>query len=384
MKKRRLAILGSTGSIGTQACEVARLHADRFEVAALRHADADFGMQRDFTERVSQEALVDRRERHPFALHAGLLDRQVVATHNDVLRRTDNRASVGRAENIVRRQHQGVRFDLGFEGQREVNRHLVAVEVRVKTFADERVQLDGVPFDEHRFEGLDTHAVQRRRAVEQNRVVLDDFFQNIPNLDVLALEHFLRALDRVGVALLAQATDDKGLVQLQRDFFRKTALVQAHVRADDDNAASGVVDAFAEEIFAETPLFTLNHVGQGFQRTVARTENRALATHIVEERVDGLLQHSLFVANNDFRRVQIDKFLQPIVAVDDAAVQVVQVARRERAGLEQDQRTQVRRNDRDNVEHHPSRIVFVLAVAEGFDQFQTVDQFLFALLRVRF
>ena len=35
MNKRRLAILGSTGSIGTQACEVARLHADRFEVVAL-------------------------------------------------------------------------------------------------------------------------------------------------------------------------------------------------------------------------------------------------------------------------------------------------------------------------------------------------------------
>lgn len=33
--RRRLAILGSTGSIGTQACEVARLHQDRFEVVAL-------------------------------------------------------------------------------------------------------------------------------------------------------------------------------------------------------------------------------------------------------------------------------------------------------------------------------------------------------------
>ena len=35
MTKRRLAILGSTGSIGTQACDVAKLHADRFEVVAL-------------------------------------------------------------------------------------------------------------------------------------------------------------------------------------------------------------------------------------------------------------------------------------------------------------------------------------------------------------
>ncbi|MBQ7867722.1 MAG: 1-deoxy-D-xylulose-5-phosphate reductoisomerase [Clostridia bacterium] len=35
MNKRRLAILGSTGSIGTQACQVAQLHQDRFEVVAL-------------------------------------------------------------------------------------------------------------------------------------------------------------------------------------------------------------------------------------------------------------------------------------------------------------------------------------------------------------
>ncbi len=35
MKRRRLAILGSTGSIGTQALEVAALHQDRFEIAAL-------------------------------------------------------------------------------------------------------------------------------------------------------------------------------------------------------------------------------------------------------------------------------------------------------------------------------------------------------------
>ena len=35
MTKRRIAVLGSTGSIGTQALEVAALHSDRFEVTAL-------------------------------------------------------------------------------------------------------------------------------------------------------------------------------------------------------------------------------------------------------------------------------------------------------------------------------------------------------------
>ena len=35
MTKRRIAVLGSTGSIGSQALMVARLHADRFQVVAL-------------------------------------------------------------------------------------------------------------------------------------------------------------------------------------------------------------------------------------------------------------------------------------------------------------------------------------------------------------
>ncbi|NLT04083.1 MAG: 1-deoxy-D-xylulose-5-phosphate reductoisomerase, partial [Bacteroidales bacterium] len=33
--KKQIAILGSTGSIGTQALDVIRVHADRFEVYAL-------------------------------------------------------------------------------------------------------------------------------------------------------------------------------------------------------------------------------------------------------------------------------------------------------------------------------------------------------------
>ena len=49
--------------------------------------------------------------------------------------------------------------------------HLVAVEVGVEARADERVEPDRVALDEDRLEGLDAHAVERRRAVEQHRVL---------------------------------------------------------------------------------------------------------------------------------------------------------------------------------------------------------------------
>ena len=41
---------------------------------------------------------------------------QIIATHDDVLARTDDRLAVGRAENIVRGHHQDRGLDLGFYG----------------------------------------------------------------------------------------------------------------------------------------------------------------------------------------------------------------------------------------------------------------------------
>jgi hypothetical protein len=51
----------------------------------------------------------------------------------------------GRREDVVRRQHQHVRLDLRLDGQRQVDRHLVAVEVRVEARADQRVDAIALP-----------------------------------------------------------------------------------------------------------------------------------------------------------------------------------------------------------------------------------------------
>jgi hypothetical protein len=63
-----------------------------------------------------------------------------------------------------------------------VDGHLVTVEVGVEGRADERVQLDRLAFDQDRLERLDAQTVQRRRAVQQDRVFADDFIQDIPDL----------------------------------------------------------------------------------------------------------------------------------------------------------------------------------------------------------
>src|SRR6476469_5347577 len=78
---------------------------------------------------------------------------------------------VGRAQDVVARQHEDAGLGLRLGRQGQVHGHLVAVEVRVERGADQRVDLDGLALDQLRLEGLDAQAVQRRRAVEQHRVL---------------------------------------------------------------------------------------------------------------------------------------------------------------------------------------------------------------------
>src|SRR5690348_12531492 len=190
---------------------------------------------------------------------------------------------------------------------------------------------NGLALDEHRLERLDTEAVQRRRTVEEHRMVADDLLEDLVDLGGLALHDLLGALDRLGDALLDGLVDDERLEQLERHQLGQAALVQLELRTDDDDRAARVVHALAEQVLAEPTLLALEHVGERLERTLAAAANRLRATAVVEERVNGLLQHALLVAQDDLRRAVRDELLQAIVAVDDAAVQVVEVRRREAA-----------------------------------------------------
>jgi len=72
--------------------------------------------------------------------------------------------------------------------------HLVAIEIGVEGGADERMDLDGFAVDQHGLEGLDAQAVERGGAVEQDRVVLNDLLENVPNDRILLLDQFLACL----------------------------------------------------------------------------------------------------------------------------------------------------------------------------------------------
>ena len=150
-----------------------------------RQPDIDRGMHADPLQVVGGEHLGRAVEDHAVAgldlvANVAAEGREVVATHHDVLRRRDDRLTVGRAEDVVRAHHQHRRLDLRLDGERQVDGHLVAVEVGVEPLADQRVNADGVAFDQHRLERLDAHAVQRRGAIQQHRVASWSLLRGCP------------------------------------------------------------------------------------------------------------------------------------------------------------------------------------------------------------
>ena len=90
----------------------------------------------------------------------------MVEADDHILRRQRHRAAVRRLQDVVRGQHQDAGLSLGFGAQRQVDCHLVAVEVSVEGATNQRVELDCLTFNELRFERLDAETVQGRCTVQ--------------------------------------------------------------------------------------------------------------------------------------------------------------------------------------------------------------------------
>src|SRR6185436_20141932 len=99
------------------------------------------------------------------------------------------------------------------------------------------------------------------------------------------------------------------------------------------------IHAFAEQVLPETTALALEHVTQRFQRAIACTGDGATMTTVVEQRVHSFLQHALLVSDDDFRRLEREQVLQPVIPVDDATIEIVQVRRRKTTTFEWHQRT---------------------------------------------
>ncbi len=275
-------------------------------------------------------------------------------------------------QDVVGGQHQDPSLGLSLGRQRQMDSHLVAVEVGVEGVAHQRVYLDRLALDQHRLERLDTQTMERGCAVEQHRMLGDHLFEHVPDLGHHRVDHLLGRLDVLDELALDQPAHDERLEQLQRHQLGQSALVQAQRRAGHDHRTAGVVDALAQEVLTEATLLALEHVGQRLQRPVARAGHRATAAAVVEEGVNRLLQHPLLVVDDDLGSAQIEQALEPVVAVDHAPVEIVEIRGGEAATVQLHHRAQLRRNHRDRLQDHPLRAV--VALDEGVDHLQALDR----------
>ena len=215
------------------------------------------------------------------------------------------------------------------------------------------MQLQGTALDQYRLKSLNAEPVQRRGAVQQNRVLLDYIVQGVPDNVFLPVHHLLCTFNIVGRMILHKLLHYEGPEKLDGHFLRHAALVDLHLRSDNNNGTAGIVHALSKQVLAEASLFSLEHIRNGFQGTGIRTGHRPAASSVVNERIHGFLQHALFVADNDIRRVELHQTLQAVVPVDDAPVQIVQVGCREAAAVELHHRTKFRRNHGKHRNNHP-------------------------------
>ncbi len=212
--------------------------------------------------------------------------------------------------------------------------------------------------------------MQRRRTVEHHGVLFDDLFKNVPHHGGAGFNFFLGSLDGGRDAHGFETRKDERLEQLDGHQLGQTALVQLEGWAHGDHGTARIVDALTQQVLTETTALAFDHVGQRLQRALVGAGHGLAATAVVQQAVHGFLQHALFVARNDFGRFQFQQTAQTAVAVDDTAVQVVQIGGRKAAAIQRHQRTQVRRQHGQHFKHHPTGLDARLL--EGFQHFETL------------
>src|SRR5215204_3914667 len=238
----------------------------------------------------------------------------------------------------------------------------------------------GLGLHEHGLERLDAEAVERRRAVQEHRVLLDDVLQDVPNLGTEPFDHLLGAADVRRQGPINEDLHHERLEELDGHQAWEAALVHLQARADHDDRPAGVVHALAEQVLTESALLALEHVGETLERAVTRTRHSTASSPVIEEGVDGLLEHPLLVVHDHVGSAEVEQATKPVIPVYDPAVEIVQVGGGETAAVELDHRAEVRWQHRDGLHDHPLRSV--AAHAEGVDDLEAFDRLL-ALLPSR-
>jgi len=164
--------------------------------------------------------------------------RKEVNPQNHVLGREYYCSAVCGVQKIPGAEHKGPTFHLGRLGQRHMNRHLVSVKVGVKGITNQRRQLNCLSFHKNRLKRLYPKAVQRRRPVQEHRVLFYHLVQNCENLRGLLLHKDLCLLDIVNNIFIDKLLHNEGLEKFQSHFGGQSALPHFKIGADGNYTAA--------------------------------------------------------------------------------------------------------------------------------------------------
>ncbi len=195
-------------------------------------------------------------ENQALTTNAGALFRDIVQTENHILRRHRDRITIRGVQNIVRTEHQELCLENRFVGQRQVNGHLVTIEVGVESGASQRVQLNSLTLNHLRLESQYTMTVQGRCTVQQYGVSLHYVLQNFVNHRLTAVDNLLGRLNGLDDTALDEFTNDERLIQFRCHLLRKTALVHLQLRTYHDNRTCRIVNTLTKQVLTETTLLT--------------------------------------------------------------------------------------------------------------------------------
>src|ERR1022692_4450774 len=110
------------------------------------------------------------------------------------------------------------------------------------------MQLNRFTFEQYGLESLNTKSMQCRGSVQKDGVLFNNFRKNIPNFNLLLLNHFLRRFNGRDKTFFFEFVVNEGLEQLERHLLRKTALVQFQLRTYNDNGTTRVIDSFTQDL----------------------------------------------------------------------------------------------------------------------------------------
>ena len=211
-------------------------------------------------------------------------------------------------------------------------------------------------------------------------MIFDNVLKNVPHHVFRLFHGTFRRFDVVALTAFHKTAHNKRLEQLYRHFLGQAALINFQVGSYNDNRTSRIVHTFTQQVLTETSLFTAEHGGERFQLSVRRSGECFSSSAVIDQRVHSFLQHTLFVFDDHFRSGNFHHLLEAVIAVDNAAIQIVQIGRSESAAVQLYHRTDIRRYYGKHGKNHPFGAV--AALSERFHHFQTLDS-LYGFLPLR-